>query len=129
MASARRRALPLRSRRQRDGDSVRTRRGERVRLSPHQQLSRDPRLQLLEFLRDVGRTAGGRDCSAIDRRRLPQPQRSRSASMSKPVLIIAAASALLATTATATAPQFETPAKVAYLVDVSSGATLYAKNA
>ncbi len=39
----------------------------RHRLSADEQLSRDPRLQLLEFLRDVGRAAGGRDCTAIDR--------------------------------------------------------------
>ena len=32
------------------------------------QLPGDPRLQLLEFLRDFGRGSGGRDCSAIDRR-------------------------------------------------------------
>ena len=48
--------------------------------------------------------------------------------MFKSVLIATAASVLLATAAPATAPQFDTPAKVAYLVDVSSGATLYAKN-
>jgi len=48
--------------------------------------------------------------------------------MLKPVLLVTAASLLLATAAAATAPQFDTPAKVAYLVDVSSGATLYAKN-
>ena len=49
--------------------------------------------------------------------------------MLKPVLLAATASLLLATTASATAPQFDTPARVAYLVDLSSGATLYAKNA
>ena len=49
--------------------------------------------------------------------------------MFKSVLIATAASVLLATAAPATAPQFDTPAKYAYLVDVSSGATLYAKNA
>jgi len=48
--------------------------------------------------------------------------------MFKPALLTAAAAVLLATTASATAPQFDTPAKVAYLVDISSGATLYAKN-
>jgi len=47
--------------------------------------------------------------------------------MSRPVLL-AAASILAATAAPAAAPQFETPARVAYLIDVSSGATLYAKN-
>ncbi len=46
----------------------------------------------------------------------------------KPVLPIAAL--LLATApVTAAAPPFETPAPVAYLVDLSSGATLYAKDA
>ena len=49
--------------------------------------------------------------------------------MLKPVLLVTAASLLLATSAAATAPQFDTPARVAYLVDLSSGATLYAKNA
>ena len=44
-------------------------------------------------------------------------------------LLAAAASVLLAGAAPAAAPQFETPAKVAYLIDVSSGAVLYAKNA
>ena len=48
--------------------------------------------------------------------------------MFKPALLTTAAAMLLATTASATAPQFDTPAKVAYLVDISSGATLYAKN-
>ena len=48
--------------------------------------------------------------------------------MLKPVLLATAASLFLATSAAATAPQFDTPAKVAYLVDISSGATLYAKN-
>jgi D-alanyl-D-alanine carboxypeptidase (penicillin-binding protein 5/6) len=45
------------------------------------------------------------------------------------VLITAAASTAIATTAAATAPQFDTPAKYAYLIDLSSGAVLYAKNA
>ena len=49
--------------------------------------------------------------------------------MLKSALLAASAATLLATTASATAPQFDTPAKVAYLVDLSSGATLYAKNA
>src|SRR4051794_1294850 len=43
-------------------------------------------------------------------------------------LSAAAASFLLASAAPATAPQFDTPAKVAYLIDLSSGAVLYAKN-
>jgi len=49
--------------------------------------------------------------------------------MTRIPLYAAATSLLLATTAPAAAPQFDTPAKVAYLIDVSSGATLYAKNA
>ncbi|HEY6662959.1 MAG TPA: D-alanyl-D-alanine carboxypeptidase family protein [Sphingomicrobium sp.] len=48
--------------------------------------------------------------------------------MSRPVLLAAAATILIATAAPAAAPQFETPARVAYLIDVSSGAVLYAKN-
>jgi D-alanyl-D-alanine carboxypeptidase (penicillin-binding protein 5/6) len=44
-------------------------------------------------------------------------------------LTAAAASLVIATTAAATAPQFETPAKYAYLIDLSSGAVLYDKNA
>ena len=48
--------------------------------------------------------------------------------MLKPVSLVTASSLLLATTAAATAPQFDTTAKVAYLIDVSSGATLYQKN-
>ena len=48
--------------------------------------------------------------------------------MSRTVLLATAASVLLATSAPAAAPQFDTPAKVAYLYDVNSGAVLYAKN-
>jgi D-alanyl-D-alanine carboxypeptidase (penicillin-binding protein 5/6) len=49
--------------------------------------------------------------------------------MRRIVLGIAAASTILATAAAATAPQFDTPAKYAYLIDLSSGAVLYEKNA
>ena len=49
--------------------------------------------------------------------------------MRRIVLGIAAASTILATAAPATAPQFDTPAKYAYLIDLSSGAVLYEKNA
>src|SRR3954451_25225882 len=49
--------------------------------------------------------------------------------MSRKVLIACVASAALATASFAAAPQFDTPANYAYLVDLSSGATLYAKNA
>ena len=49
--------------------------------------------------------------------------------MSRPLLLAAAASLLFASAAPAAAPTFDTPAKVAYLVDLSSGAVLYAKNA
>jgi D-alanyl-D-alanine carboxypeptidase (penicillin-binding protein 5/6) len=45
------------------------------------------------------------------------------------VLSSTAASVLLASAAPAAAPQFDTPAKVAILIDLSSGAVLYAKNA
>jgi D-alanyl-D-alanine carboxypeptidase (penicillin-binding protein 5/6) len=49
--------------------------------------------------------------------------------MSRPLLLATAASLLFAAAAPAAAPQFDTPAKVAFLIDLSSGATLYAKNA
>src|SRR5689334_22865706 len=49
--------------------------------------------------------------------------------MRRIVLGIAAASTIFATAAAATAPQFDTPAKYAYLIDLSSGAVLYEKNA
>jgi serine-type D-Ala-D-Ala carboxypeptidase (penicillin-binding protein 5/6) len=45
------------------------------------------------------------------------------------VLFSTAASVLLASAAPAAAPQFDTPAKVAFLIDLSSGAVLYEKNA
>jgi D-alanyl-D-alanine carboxypeptidase (penicillin-binding protein 5/6) len=48
--------------------------------------------------------------------------------MSRFVLLSTTASLLLAAGAPAVAPTFDTPARVAYLIDVSSGATLYAKN-
>lgn len=48
--------------------------------------------------------------------------------MSRIILLATAASVLLASAAPAAAPQFDTPAKVAYLYDVNSGAMLYAKN-
>ena len=48
--------------------------------------------------------------------------------MPRTLLLATAASVLLAGAAPAAAPQFETPAKVAYLYDVNSGAVLYAKN-
>src|SRR5947208_16374209 len=49
--------------------------------------------------------------------------------MRRSLLTATAASLLLATAAPAAAPQFDTPAKVAYLIDLSSGAVLYSKNA
>jgi D-alanyl-D-alanine carboxypeptidase (penicillin-binding protein 5/6) len=48
--------------------------------------------------------------------------------MPRTILFTTAASVLLASAAPAAAPQFDTPAKVAYLYDVNSGAVLYAKN-
>ena len=45
------------------------------------------------------------------------------------LLATAAASLLFASASPAAAPQFDTPAKVAYLVDLNSGAVLYSKNA
>src|SRR4051795_6395036 len=49
--------------------------------------------------------------------------------MPRIVPLLTAASLLLASAVPAAAPQFETPAKVAYLIDLSSGAVLYEKNA
>jgi serine-type D-Ala-D-Ala carboxypeptidase (penicillin-binding protein 5/6) len=49
--------------------------------------------------------------------------------MSRTLLIATAASTLVAGSAPAAVPQFDTPARVAYLYDVNSGAILYAKNA
>src|SRR5947209_11858336 len=49
--------------------------------------------------------------------------------MSRTILLATAASLLFASAAPAAAPTFDTPAKVAYLIDLSSGAILYAKDA
>ena len=49
--------------------------------------------------------------------------------MSRSVLLAAAASLTLTTAAPAAAPPFDTQANVAYLIDLSSGAELYARNA
>jgi D-alanyl-D-alanine carboxypeptidase (penicillin-binding protein 5/6) len=49
--------------------------------------------------------------------------------MTRTITLAAAATFLLASAAPAAAPQFETPAKVAYLIDLSSGAVLFEKNA
>jgi D-alanyl-D-alanine carboxypeptidase (penicillin-binding protein 5/6) len=48
--------------------------------------------------------------------------------MPRTLLLTTAASVLLAGAAPAAAPQFDTPAKVAFLYDVNSGAVLFAKN-
>src|SRR5438270_8316895 len=48
--------------------------------------------------------------------------------MSRTIILATAASVLLASAAPAAAPQFDTPANVAYLIDLNSGAVLYAKN-
>lgn len=48
--------------------------------------------------------------------------------MPRSVLLATAACVLFASAAPASPPQFDTPAKVAYLYDVNSGAVLYAKN-
>src|SRR4051795_2282742 len=47
--------------------------------------------------------------------------------MRRTIFLVTATSLLAASAAPAAAPQFETEAKVAYLIDLSSGATLYAK--
>jgi serine-type D-Ala-D-Ala carboxypeptidase (penicillin-binding protein 5/6) len=49
--------------------------------------------------------------------------------MKRLVLFAVAAAVLAAGAAPASAPQFQTPAPIAYLVDLSSGAVLYSKNA
>ena len=49
--------------------------------------------------------------------------------MTRAFLFLTAASLALASAAPAKAPPFETPAKVAYLIDLSSGAVLLSKNA
>ena len=49
--------------------------------------------------------------------------------MKRAIFLSTAAALLLTPTATAKAPPFETPAKVAYLIDLSSGAVLLSKNA
>ena len=49
--------------------------------------------------------------------------------MNRSILLAAAASILITSAAPAAAPTFDTPAKYAYLIDVSSGAVLYAKEA
>src|SRR6187402_3043757 len=49
--------------------------------------------------------------------------------MIRSILLTSAAAALVATSAPARAPQFDTSAKVAYLLDLSSGAVLFEKNA
>ena len=49
--------------------------------------------------------------------------------MPRSILLATAASVLFASASPAAAPQFDTPAKVAYLIDLSSGAVLYEKNA
>ena len=48
--------------------------------------------------------------------------------MSRTILLVTAASLVAASAAPAAAPQFDTPAKTAFLTDVNSGAILYAKN-
>jgi len=49
--------------------------------------------------------------------------------MKRAFLFAGAAAALVTGAATAQAPQFETPAPIAYLIDLSSGAVLFEKNA
>jgi D-alanyl-D-alanine carboxypeptidase (penicillin-binding protein 5/6) len=49
--------------------------------------------------------------------------------MMRPLFFATTAAVLAAAAAPARAPQFDTPAKVAFLIDLSSGAVLYEKNA
>jgi len=46
----------------------------------------------------------------------------------KRAILLFSAAAMLALPASAAAPQFDTPAPIAYLIDVNSGAVLYSKN-
>jgi D-alanyl-D-alanine carboxypeptidase (penicillin-binding protein 5/6) len=48
--------------------------------------------------------------------------------MSRTVILVTAASLLASSAAPAAAPQFDTPARTAFLIDLNSGAILYAKN-
>src|SRR3954469_17530379 len=48
--------------------------------------------------------------------------------MPRTILLATAASLLIASAAPAAAPTFDTPARFAYLIDLSSGAVLYSKN-
>src|SRR5205085_10771942 len=97
------------------------------RLPADRKLSRDPRLQLLELLRADHRTSGERDFSAEDGNHRPPESRSFPL-MSRPALIAAASSLLFGASAPAAAPPYDTPARTAYLIDLSSGALLYTKN-
>ena len=49
--------------------------------------------------------------------------------MKRAILLLSTAALTLSTTAPAKAPPFETPAPVAYLVDLTSGAVLLSKDA
>jgi D-alanyl-D-alanine carboxypeptidase (penicillin-binding protein 5/6) len=49
--------------------------------------------------------------------------------MKRALVFVTTAAILIATAAPARAPQFDTPAKIAFLIDLSSGAVLYEKNA
>src|SRR5215210_269042 len=49
--------------------------------------------------------------------------------MTRPILLAAAAAFALSTAAPAKAPEYETAAPIAYLIDLSSGAELFSKNA
>ena len=49
--------------------------------------------------------------------------------MTRPILLAASAAIAISTSAPAKAPQYETAAPIAYLIDLSSGAELFVKNA
>ena len=49
--------------------------------------------------------------------------------MKRPILFAASAAILIVGVASAKAPQFDTPARSAFLIDLSSGAVLLDKNA
>src|SRR5918993_5130202 len=65
---------------------------------------------------------------ALDKAR-PLRSKDSKPSMIRAIFTLSAASLLLASAAPAKAPPFDTPAEVAYLIDLSSGAVLLSKNA
>jgi hypothetical protein len=108
----------------------------------HQQLPHHPRLQLLELLRIVRRPARRRDralkaagASIFDWLMFVAraaggvgTSEGSISTMKRKALLFALFSTALALPATAAAPPFDTPAPVAFMKDLASGAVLYAKD-